>query len=283
MGKATIVAASQALRAGTLAVLRPLHARGWEALCPTGVRVRQVAARLVAVDEAAAGPRLPLVLRAVAELDPAAPYGATDHWQERSPDELLEALERVGRRFERRVGALPAPAWRVRWGGLAVAELVEARALAEWVAAHDVATATVPGPEPTPPVLVPPPEAADAIATAVLRTLPRAVLPAVPRTTGVLRLVVDVAHAEAVAASGSLPVGRRHTWGVDFARRQFGPRVVAPPEAVIRTTAPVLALLSTGRVAWRSLPSDRFSVEGDVELAAALLDQWSGGSGGRRA
>ena len=178
--------------------------------------------------------------------------------------DLVTLLARHGERFGRVIGAAPAALRRVPlpgpFGRLALSSLVGRRVLHEWLHEHDVASATNAAA----------PQMSTAVscvaADAVLQLLPAGGLPGMDLEQGVVRVVVDCG----AAGSGSV----RRIWGIDFARRQYGPRVVRPPDAVIRVDAAALALLTNGRgdrVATTSCPD----LEGDADLGRSLLEAWS--------
>lgn len=264
MRKAPVVAALRAQRVATLRRLAQLEEAHWEARCRQSLTVRQIAARLVAVDEAWATGRILRAVRAASDGDDFAAWGDSSaaRWLAASPTELLEALVRWGDRVVRLVartpsvvGQLPVQTW---MGRHPLLYYTYRRLVDEWVHECDVVWAT--GPEPGVAVPDPEPGVADALATAVLHALPGTVLPHTDRTSGVLRLVVETEE------------GSRRTWGVDFARRQYGPRVTAAPDAVVRTDAATLTLLAEGRWARPSVPAGRLIVEGDQDVAHHLLD-----------
>lgn len=178
------------------------------------------------------------------------------------PAELISLLAERGRRFSRVLESAPAPLRRVPikgpFGRQPLGELITRRVLHEWLHEQDVAAATSPGEPSTAGAAV-----CAAIADAVLQSLPGEILPRTGLDTGVVRLVVEF---------GEGPDGemRRSTWGLDFAQRRYGPRVVTPSDTTIRLHAMTLALLAHGR-------SDRLGSEscvaivGDLDLAGALL------------
>lgn len=175
--------------------------------------------------------------------------------------ELVTALAQRGERFARLVGAAPAAVRRVSvsgpFGRVPLSCLIGRRVLHEWLHEHDIAVGTA----------TPPPDARGAVAgivtEAVLHLLAVNGLPRVGRDEGVVRLVVDLGADD----NGWV---RRCIWGIDFGRRQYGPRVVTPAHAAIRLDATTLALLGNGRqerVAAEAAPL----VEGDRDLADALV------------
>lgn len=179
--------------------------------------------------------------------------------------ELVALLASRGERFGRIISAAPGPLRRVpvvgRHGRLSISALIGRRVLHEWLHEHDIATATG-SLAPAPSALV-----STVVADAALQLLPLEGLSRLGADRGVVRIVVDC-----TGGAGSSAVSR--TWGIDFARRQYGPRVVASADATIRVTAPALALLANGR-------GDRLGegrcaeMEGDTDLAAVLLEEWT--------
>lgn len=178
--------------------------------------------------------------------------------------DLVALLARRGERFGRLIGAAPTALRRVPvpgpFGRLPLSALVGRRVLHEWLHEHDIAAATQ-GPVPFMSTAV-----SCVVADAALQLLPVVGLPGMDVKQGVVRVVVTCG-----AVQGA-PV--RRIWGVDFARRQYGPRVVRPADAIIRVDAATLALLTNGRgnrVAGASCPD----VEGDGDLGLHLLEAWS--------
>lgn len=261
MRKGPATAALRAQRSATLRRLSHLPDAAWDEPCLPGWRVRDVVAHLVAVDEAALTGRILPAMRAG---DRSAferwNDGSIGRWADRSPQELREALERWGGRLHTLVRRTPAAAaqipFRSWFGRLPLLFLAYRRVLDEWVHECDIAWATCPeaarGPVP------PEQEVADVLAAAALHPLPHLVLPKAERASGVVRLVVETGD------------DARRTWGVDFARRQYGSRVAARPDAVLRIGAPTLALLTEGRWSVTDL-GGRVTLEGDEEMAGDLL------------
>ncbi|MEX0657775.1 MAG: maleylpyruvate isomerase N-terminal domain-containing protein [Egibacteraceae bacterium] len=262
MRKASVVAALRSQRAATLTRLAALPDHSWDATCLPGWRVRDVAAHLVAMDEASVTGRLIPAVRGARDRQEFERWNDVGlaSWSERSPFELLDALERWGERLARLAGRLPSAALRVPvsgwYGRQPLLFLLYRRVLDEWVHECDVAWMAGSRAEPA----AAGSEVSDVLAAAVLSTLPHLGLPRTPRTSGVARLVVHV--------------GEDHwqTWGVDFARRQYGARVTARPDVVVRTDACTLALLMEDRWSWSRVPRDRLSMDGDELVASDLLD-----------
>lgn len=264
MRKASVVTALRAQRAATLGALSALREDQWDSPCLPRWLVRDVVAHLVATDEAAVTGRLFPAMRGAADRRDWERWNDVSllRWRDRSPQELLEALERWGDRLARVVTRVPAAAGRLPvrgwFGRQPVLFLAYRRVLDEWVHVHDIERVARPGAVPSldeMPVGVP-----DVLAAAVLHPLPQLALRRAERTAGVVRLVVDTGG------------DRRRTWAVDFARRQYGVRVTVPADAVIRLDAMTLALITEGRDRWRDVPASRLLVEGDAAVAADLLD-----------
>jgi uncharacterized protein (TIGR03083 family) len=261
--KVDVVAVLRAQRGATIALLSDLPVDAWDELCLPPWRVRDVVAHLITIDEAAVTGRLLPLLRSARGRDD------VENWNDvviteraaADPATLLDDLDRAGERLASLTMRVPAPIWRLPvrtvFGRHPVAFLPCRRLLDEWVHGVDLARAT--GREPTTAAGAP-----ALLAGAVLEALPALVLPELPATAGVVRLVV------AVGAPGDdgehVP---RRTWAVDFARRQYGPRVTARPDATIRLHATSLALLVEGRAEPDRDPDIR--VEGDPGVASALL------------
>lgn len=264
MRKAPGIAALRAQRTATLRRLSQLPDDAWDGPCLPPWTVRHVAAHLIAVDEATVTGRLYRVLRAATDRKELERWNdeSLQRWVHGSPTELLEGLVRWGERLAALASRTPSVVGRIRlhtWAGRQpLLFLVYRRVLDEWVHECDLAWAThavAPGDAVTAEGAVP-----DVLAEAVLSALPGVVLPRTERTHGVVRLIVD---------TGS---GRRRTWGVDFARRQYGPRVNAAPDAVVRTDARTIALLSERRWDRARLSPRHLAVEGDDSVASDLLD-----------
>lgn len=258
------MAALRSQRAATVARFAGVPDDGWESLCLPGWRVRDLAAHLVATDEAFVTGRLVHAVRAAADREEFERWNdeALARWSGRSPAELLDALDRWGDRLARLVARTPSAALRVRsrgwYGSQPLLALPYRCVLDEWVHECDLAWA-LQDRDPDRPAPMPP-ETAEVVAAAVLATLPSLALPRTPRTSGVARLVVHVGQ------------DRWRTWGVDFARRHYGTRVTARPDTVVRTDAPTLALLAENRWSWKRLSAERLTVEGDESIGGDLLD-----------
>lgn len=178
--------------------------------------------------------------------------------------ELVTLLARHGERFGRLIGGAPAALRRVPvsgpFGRLPLSSLVGRRVLHEWLHEHDIAVATHSG------VPVMSAAVSGVAADAVLQLLPVVGLPGMALEQGVVRVVVTCGAAQGRSV--------RRIWGIDFARRQYGPRVVRPADAVIRVDAATLALLTNGRgerVAQTACPD----VSGHADLGLQLLEAWS--------
>lgn len=259
MRKKPVVGALRLQRAATVHRLTGLPQDRWEARIEGGSTIREVAARLIAVDEALARGRYFLAVRSAATPDDLTRWTLlrAAKWRDRPPDELLDALVRWGARTAAITSRLPAFVGQARIRGpLGAQPLLHVPyrcVLQEWLAERDICAALGQEEAPLDPVV------AEVLAVAVECALPAVVLPRVQRTVGVLRMVVEVGDET------------RRVVGVDFARKQYGPRITAPPDAVIRLDAGTLALVSAGRLAWSEAGEQRIRLEGDESLAQVFL------------
>lgn len=270
MRKARGLDAVHLQRERTVALLEGLGPGDWDRPCLPRWAVRDVAAHLVASDQASITGAIvrPLILaagdRSVVERwnDQ-----AVLRWRDCAPEELTAALRRWGGRTERLARLVPAAASRLPlhtpYGRHPVVFLLYLRVWDEWVHEQDVRWALGDARDG---FTAPPLPIAEALADMVLAVLPRRRLPEVSARVGVARLVVDLAPPD--GPTSARPV----VWGVDFARRQYGTRVTAAPDAEVRLHAGALALLLASRVDWRAWEPELLTVQGDRELAAALLD-----------
>lgn len=269
MRKKAAVAALRMQRAATLQALRVLPEPSWEAACPGFERVRDLVGHLVAVDEACSTGRILPALRDAGHAWSFEDWNraSAERWAEHPPEELLDALQRSGERLTRVVARLPSVVAQLpvpgQVGRPPLLFLAYRRVLDEWLHGSDLARSTgaageavrSDGSEP----VAADPVVMEALCAAVLDGLPHLVLPRTERTNGVVRLVVETGG------------DARRTWGVDFARRQYGPRVTARPDAVVRTDACTLALLAEGREQLARTRADRLAIEGDEQVAEDLL------------
>lgn len=251
--------ALEAQRSATLVQLGGLADPAWDGPCLPPWRVREVVAHLIAVDAAAVTGRLLPVLRTHGRAE-------VERWNDEAvaelagcrPAELLALLERWGARLKGFVARLPRPLrgarFRTAFGRQPVHVLVCRRIVDEWVHTHDIARVSDGR-------VALPPGVPGALATGVLETLPALVLPRTDLRAGVVRFVVETGIPDD-------PHGPRRTWGVDFARRHYGPRVTAAPDAVLRLHATTLALLAEGRPSGCDV-----MVTGDEALARRVLAQ----------
>ena len=257
MSKATVLAGLEAQRRATLQRLGAIEPSVWRRSLRGGMTAAELADWLAAADEAAARGRV----RALASTRPdASRIGSREPAGDLSsaePATLLGRLDRAGARLRRGARALPGLLWRAPVqadDGLRrpLVSLLRLRLLREWVAVSDPALG---------PPLAPPPQVTRVLPQAALERLPLEVLPRLDVRVGVLRLVLDEVPGQ--------PAER--TWGIDFARKHYGPRVEAAPDAVVRTWSGALARLIEGDVAWSDLGAEELRIEGDEELAAACL------------
>jgi uncharacterized protein (TIGR03083 family) len=270
MGTTREVEAIRDQRSTTLRQLTQLEPAEWDVVCLPPWRVRDVVAHLVAIDEAAVSGRLLPLLREASGRADIERWNdvAVLRWADEPVSELVDALERLGSRLVVLAERIPGSLWRVPartvFGRHPLGFLLARRVLDEWVHVCDIAAAT--GRD-----IVVPDGGADMLATAVLDALPTFLLPNLEPTVGVVRLVV---HTGPIGDDGEH--APRRTWAVDFARRHYGPRVTARPDATVRMHAAALALRVEGRSATGPLAA--VDVDGDADLAGALLDGLVGSS-----
>lgn len=234
----------------------------WEQVMANGVSLHDAASWLVDADARAVRGRFGTLL------GPVTPATAGQPGAE--PASLLEALEGGGRRLRARLGRTPRLLW-----GLAIAaapgrRLTLAEALACYVQRE---WATLADPlddrdEASGGIVLPPGPASLVITDAALARLPVEVLPHAAPRVGVVRL-------EVAPLPESAPI---RWWGVDFARKHYGPRVTALPDARVEVWGGALARILDGAVDWQVLEGHGLAIEGDRELAAACLASSDAGS-----
>ncbi|GEM_PF-5764792 len=230
----------------------------WEHVMPNGVSVGGAASWLVDADGQAARGRFGALAGPVPQATADDPGG-----EPASPVEVLEALEAGGQRLRERLRRMPRALWGLVTATAPGQRLTLAEALARYVQREWTTLAHPLGDHDEAPggVLLPPGPASLVITDAALARLPVEVLPhAVPRV-GVVRL-------EVAPLPGSAPI---RWWGVDFARKHYGPRVTALPDARVEVWGGALARVLDGAVDWQDLEGDGLAIEGDRELAAACL------------
>lgn len=254
MDKDEIVRTIRFERERTAALLTSLEVPQWDV--PTalsGWRVREVVAHLITVDRGSVtGAILPVVTRSVEALERWSDRQVA-RWADRPVPELILALDRWGRRFQRLVGALPRALYRVPartlWGRARAGTLVWGRAYDEWVHRQDVRRA-----------VGRPAEDADLapIVEFLYEVLPSAVLPKVDRREGRLRLDLQGVPAP--------------PWTLDLATGRIDRTGALPPDAGITAEAAPFVLATAGRDRFTDL-ADRglLAVEGDRGLAEAFL------------
>jgi uncharacterized protein (TIGR03083 family) len=265
--KSTAVELLRAQRRATLALLSSLDPPAWERACLPPWCVRHVVAHLITIDEAAATGRLLPLLRAANGRDEVEAWNdvVVAERARADPATLLEALDRAGERLAAVIAKVPAVLWklpvRTVFGRHPLGFLTRRRLLDEWVHSVDIARATD-RPWELPVVIAP------ALADAVLEAAPALILPKVEASAGVIRFVVLVGELGEDAEHTP-----RRTWSVDLARRQYGPRVTARPDATVRLHVAALALLAEGR----PLPDGHLqpNIDGEPEVAASLLEVMS--------
>lgn len=274
--KDTLIAAVYAQRDATLRRVATLPDAQWDLPCPIPPtppqvvrldlperRVRDLVAHLIVVDE--------LVMRGgpVRSWMNLRRLGSPGTWEprrieelaERSVTELVTLLARRGARFAQLAAAAPAAVGhlplRGPFGREPLLQVVARRVVHEWLHERDLAAAQ--GSAPRNPAL----PVGEVIAEAVLCGLPAGALPQVGLDRGVVQVRIGLGDP-----GDSTP--RELTWGVDFGRRQYGPRVTAAPDATVAMTATALGLIATHRAVPRD-PDLGIRVEGAQELADSLL------------
>ena len=283
MRKSILLAAVAEQRETLLAAVSCLPDEAWDTRCPNpappqGVRrleeprrtVRDLVAHICVVDGIGLDAGVTRPRNALRRLE--MPRG----WDRRRlapflelpPRDLAAVLARSGERFERMVRAAPSALGRVSvagpFGRKSLSRQVTRRVLHEWLHERDITDGLAGGRMQE----IPAPSAAVAAAMvdAVLASLPAEVLPRTAADHGVVRLIIDLGGQ---ADTGR--VGPQRMWAADFTRRQYGPRVVATPDATVQIDAATLALLANGR-AHRMAAEPGLRIEGIEALGHALLD-----------
>lgn len=147
MSKAEVVEAVQRQRARSVAMLRSLTEEQWNATALPGWRVREVVGHLVASDEGAlTGRMLRVGLRPTDDGGLAAVEAWNEtqvhRWSDKPPAQILDGLEKWGRRIVRTFKAAPATVLRRRipmpFGKVPLLYLGQLRVLDEWVHEQDI-------------------------------------------------------------------------------------------------------------------------------------------------
>ena len=193
---------------------------------------------------------------------------------ESTPGELLAALARRGETVVRVAAGAASAMTPLTMRGWSVSSSVldrwPRRVVHEWL--HESDIASVDGDVPVPRMAV-----GDLLISSVLRTIQLQVLPQTQTAAGVVRLVIDP-HPSLAEPSDVVPPAHhgRRTWSVDFARRHYGPRVTALPDATVWLHVTGLALLAGGRLSREALESRWLVIDGNADLAWELLDGVAG-------
>ncbi len=227
----------------------------WEQVVANGVRLEDAASWLVDADRRAARGRFGALL------GPVGPPTAEQAGAE--PVSLLEALEDGGRLLRARLRRTPRLVWGLLLASGPGRRLTLAEALACYVQREWATLADPLGDRDEAPggLVLPPAPAGLVITDAALARLPVEVLPHAAPRVGVVRL-------EVAPLPGAAPI---RWWGVDFARKHYGPRVTALPDARVEVWGGALARILDGAVDWQALEGRGLAIEGDRELAAACL------------
>jgi uncharacterized protein (TIGR03083 family) len=253
LSKSDIVRCVKAERRATVELLRSLEPPRFDD--PTalpGWRVREIVAHLITVDKATVtGTNLVVVFTSMQRLE-RWNEGQVPRWAERPVPELLDGLDRWGRRFARFVGALPAAMYRMRlpnpWGRVA-GMMVWVRAYDEWIHRQDIRRALGMGDEQA---------GAAPIAEFLLACMATVTLRAIGSRPGRVAVALE---------DGGTPITE---WAFDLASGSAGPGSVADARVVCPASAFIMA--TAGRDIFSDLESaGTLSIEGDRAVADAFL------------
>lgn len=251
--KGEIVRAVRAQRRATLELLRPLEPAKFDT--PTalpGWRIREVVAHLISLDVTSfTGQVLPAAMRP----------DRIERWNDeqvkkradRPVGDLLQALERWGRRFVRFARAVPAALYRTPlptlWGRGPGGLLIWSRAYDEWVHRQDMRRALG-----LPDQIVDlTPVAEFALNAMVVNTLPR-----LSMRTGRVSISLE-----------GTPIA---PWTFDLTTRTGAPASEPDGDARIAVPAHVFVMAAAGRDAWTDLiEAGTLRIDGDEELARTFL------------
>jgi hypothetical protein len=263
-----IADASERLRQGSVELLDSLSEEEYQALAlpprhtgGEGWTVADVFRHLAVVDRRSAlGAHLAEFLPGRTEDDfEDANDALLERLRSSSRQELRDELITWGRRLQRIVRWTPAVVARrtvpTMFGRVSLAWLAMLRVYDEWVHQDDVRRALHRDEVP------PDAETRTLLAEFQLRALPAKPLRSAAAGEG----VVEVAFDDVLA---------QPAWRFDLARRQFGPRVSAEPDAHVHTDVGTWCRIAANRIAWRDAESaGTLHVDGaDRAPAEALLD-----------
>ena len=254
MNKREIVRSIQAERLRTLAFLRPLKPNTWDT--PTalpGWRIREVVAHLITTDRAAVtGKILPQVFGSMDKLE-AWNDRQLPGWKDRPSDEMLQGLERWGRRFATFARVFPQPLYGIKLRNMLgkgeIGMLVWVRTYDEWIHRQDMRRA-----------LGLPDEDVD------LEPVAEFLLHAIgfstsPNVTGPPANV-------AIALEGvTVP-----EWGYELGTSNSGPELATNADARITAQGPAFVMAAADRDRFDDLQQQgALKIEGDDDAARRLL------------
>ncbi|HVL33568.1 MAG TPA: maleylpyruvate isomerase family mycothiol-dependent enzyme, partial [Actinomycetota bacterium] len=235
-----IASSVRAQRSRTIAMLEDLTSAQWEVAVTPGWRVREVAAHLVATDEAALTGRLwTLGVRRV-DMERIERWNdvQVQRWAGRPIPALLHALDRWGRRIARATslpGPLGSKAIPTPLGKVSLQWLAGLRVYDEWVHGEDVRRALGLPSDDDPSIVEP-------VARQLLATIPVQTLPRVPHG----------ARGEVTIAFSDVAV---EPLGIDLGRKRYG-SILANRGTRIEAEAAALVMCAARRDAWREVEAD---------------------------
>ena len=254
MNKRDIVRSIQAERLRTLAFLESLEPTKWDQ--PTalpGWRIREVVVHLISTDRAAVtGKILPQVFGSMDKLE-AWNDRQLAGWKDRPTEELLEALNKWGRRFAMFARAFPQPLYRIKLPSMLgkgeAGMLIWVRTYDEWIHRQDMRRA-----------LGMPDEEVDLepVAEFLLHAIGFSTSPNVPGPPA--RVAISL---EGITVP---------EWGYELTTPNNGPELAANADARITAPAPAFVMAAAGRDAFDDLwQQGVLKIEGDEDGARRLL------------
>ena len=255
--KRETVDALRAQRAHTLALLEDLTDTQWETEIVLGWRTREVAAHLVSTDEASLTGKFLLwgiKQKPIPEIE-AWNERQVSKWADRPIPELLQGLEKWGRRFARVASAAPrrlaSLSFPNGFGRVSLLWLGMLRIYDEWVHLEDVRRA----------LSLPDDGGVDTLPAAakfMLAGIPIQTLSEIPG-----------------GAAGTLAIGfvdvETPTLSVDLGTRRFG--IGLPADAQVKGPAASLIMVAAGRDPWREVEvAGHLRISGDRKAAETFLD-----------
>jgi uncharacterized protein (TIGR03083 family) len=260
LDKVEVIDAMRAQRARTIALLGEIPEPDWERIVVPRWRLREVAAHLVATDEAALTGRLLTAGIGKSEDAGVSRIEAWNdrqvgRWADRPIPEIMRGLEKWARRMERLAGIVPGGvagrAIPTPFGRVSLLWMASMRIYDEWIHLEDVRRVyDLPS---------------DDVATSV-RPVARQLLGGLPVQTPP-RLAGGAGRVSVGFDDVDLP-----RLGFDLGTRRFG-YGIAGEDARLTGAAGALVMVAARRDAWRDVEeAGRLKVEGDRTAAEALLD-----------